>query len=111
MEMPTAVSHRHRFVRVSFPLAIFEGSGFPLVSRANCRGMPAARITRVVPESECAFGAVFRAFDEKANSGAGQFERAFNQFDRYRPVGQDEIFWLSNPREKILENLKHCLFR
>jgi hypothetical protein len=38
MEMPTAVSHCHRFARVSFPLAIFEGSGFCPVSWAKISG-------------------------------------------------------------------------
>jgi len=54
--------------------------------------MPAAQITRVVPEAECAFSAVFRGFEESTELRAGQIERAFNQFDRYLTDRSDDLF-------------------
>jgi len=45
--------------------------------------MPAAQITRVVPEAECGFWAGFGEFDELNRLRGGQPEKAFNQFDRY----------------------------
>jgi hypothetical protein len=101
-EMPTAVSHRHRFVRVRFPLAIFESSGFSRCRGQNYRGCPQIKLQGSCQRLNERFLAVFRGFDEYPELRAGQLERAFNQFDRYLTGRSDEPFLLSKRfRKKI----------